>query len=137
MLILAGVAINLTVGQNGIIKKAHLAVKNHINATNNEKTQIDEMYSQILVATNDDAIISIKVKELKELINETVDAKLQSYGNTYIDATNKIADIQLNTEYVASEDCIVSGTAGTYGVGGNPGLIEVYIDSVFIRIIYE
>lgn len=42
MLILAGITINLTIGQNGILKRAEEAGKNHTNATNYEKNQLAE-----------------------------------------------------------------------------------------------
>ena len=43
MLILAGVAINLTVGDNGIFKKSDEGAKIYKNAANNEATSLNEI----------------------------------------------------------------------------------------------
>ena len=43
MLILSGVAINLSIGEEGIFKKAKEAVELYKNASVNEKEQIEEL----------------------------------------------------------------------------------------------
>ncbi len=47
MLILAGVVITLTIGENGLFKTAKYATKKWNNATIDEKRQINELYNQI------------------------------------------------------------------------------------------
>lgn len=42
LLILAGITISLTLGQNGIINRAQEAGKNYTNAANYENTQLQE-----------------------------------------------------------------------------------------------
>ena len=43
LLILAGVTISLTLGNEGIITKSQQATGNYINAANEEKTQLDSV----------------------------------------------------------------------------------------------
>lgn len=70
LLILAGVALNFTIGENGIFKLAENASKNYMNAQNKELSNLENLYSQIKIATNDDAKITISVEDLKTLIKE-------------------------------------------------------------------
>ena len=46
LLILAGITINLTIGQDGILKRAEEAGKNYVEAAENEKTQLDEFLNE-------------------------------------------------------------------------------------------
>lgn len=77
MLILAGVVINLVVGKNGIINIAKSAGKNYINVENEEKKQLEELYSSILVATNSDSQITISMEDLNSLISGKVREEVQ------------------------------------------------------------
>lgn len=72
LLILSAIVMNFVVGENGIINLAKKAGVNYINAENGEKRDIEDLYSSILIATNDDAEINISVKELKAFIREEV-----------------------------------------------------------------
>ena len=46
LLVLAGITINLTIGQDGILKRAEEAGKNYVEAAENEKTQLDEFLNE-------------------------------------------------------------------------------------------
>ena len=72
MLILAGITINLVVGEDGIIKKALGAGESYKKAQANEQKDLDDLYSEILVATNENAKITISVQELNQLIKDKV-----------------------------------------------------------------
>lgn len=72
LIILAGVGISLSLGENGLFKKAKYAKEKYINEQEEEQKKLNDLYSQMLVATGENSQITISVKELKELINEEV-----------------------------------------------------------------
>lgn len=72
LLILAGVVLNFVIGKNGIIDLAKQAGRNYVDAEADEKRKLEDLYSSILIATNDDAEITISVKDLKAFIREEV-----------------------------------------------------------------
>lgn len=72
LIILAGVAINLGLKENGLFSKAKFAKDKYINEQEDEQKRLNDLYSQVLVATGDDAQITISAKDLKELIQEEV-----------------------------------------------------------------
>ena len=72
LIILAGVGISLSLGENGLFNKAKYAKEKYINEQEEEQKKLNDLYSQMLVATGENSQITISVKELKELINEEV-----------------------------------------------------------------
>ena len=72
LLILAGITLNLTLGQNGIITRAQLAKEEWQNAEEREKKELDKLYSQMLIATGDNAQITINIEDLNKLIETKV-----------------------------------------------------------------
>ena len=50
LLILAGITIQLTIGQQGILKRAEEAGKNYTQSAEQEKKDLDKLYSSIKVA---------------------------------------------------------------------------------------
>lgn len=97
MLILAGIVISLTIGDNGLINKLADAKEDYKNAENKEKQELDDLYSQMLIATNDDSQITISMADLKTLINEQVEQKLQ---NVNIDYSKEENEVTLTKEVV-------------------------------------
>ena len=87
LLILAGVVLNLTLGENGIIQKALLAKREYVNASENEQKQLENLYSEMKIATNGD--ITVNIEDLNKIIDNRI---LKSYpiGSIYIStqATN-------------------------------------------------
>lgn len=77
ILLLAGVAINLGLKENGLLSKAKFARDKYINEQENEKKELNDLYSELLVATGENSQITISVKELKELIKEEVQKSTQ------------------------------------------------------------
>jgi len=87
LIILVGVAIALSLGENGIINKAKYAKQEHLNAQASEGEDINDMYSKMLIATNDSSQITISVEDLNKLIEEKVEEKLEESrqkGEAYI-----------------------------------------------------
>lgn len=72
LIILAGIAINLGLKENGLLSKAKFAKDKYINEQENEKKGLNDLYSEVLVATGENSQITISVKDLKKLINEEV-----------------------------------------------------------------
>lgn len=77
MLILVGITINLTIGEGGIITKAQEAGKNMLLAQEQEKEELNKLYSSMQIATNDDSQITISIQDLNKIIDEKVQAKAQ------------------------------------------------------------
>lgn len=77
MLILTGVVLNLVIGKNGLINIAKQAGKNYINAEEDERRKLEDIYSSILVATNGDSQITISMEDLNSLISGKVREEVQ------------------------------------------------------------
>lgn len=92
MLILAGITISLTIGQGGIINLAQQAGKNHVNAELQENKDLEDLYSSMMVATNDDSKITISMDDLNNLINQKIEG-VKPTGiktDTYIQNTRNV-----------------------------------------------
>lgn len=59
-------------GENGILNKANLAKKETQDAQEKEQVDLENLYSQILVAANDNAQITISMENLNTLIENKV-----------------------------------------------------------------
>lgn len=77
LIIVAGIGINLSLGENGIFNKTKYAKEKYLNAQKDEENKLNDLYSQMLVATGDDAKITISAKELKEIIQEEIKNSVQ------------------------------------------------------------
>jgi len=66
LIILAGVAISLSLGENGIFSKAQQAKQEYVNQQEKEEQELQDMYSKMLVAT--DGQFTGGLTELKKLI---------------------------------------------------------------------
>ena len=97
LVILAGITLQLLIGENGIIDRARQAGKEYDQVAINEQRDLNELYSSILIATNDNAQITISVEELKSF--------LQKEANTAVAKALTTEDItsslHLNSEYVS------------------------------------
>jgi microcystin-dependent protein len=72
LIILAGVVINLSLGDNGLIFITKKAKNDYLNAQTSEEDELNNLYSEILVATGDDSKITISVEDLRSLIQEEI-----------------------------------------------------------------
>ncbi len=77
LIILAGVSINLLIGENGLFAKAKEAARNMQEASEQEKTQINEIYDQIEDPTQTKEI-NIVTPQLTNSINIEFTVKIQS-----------------------------------------------------------
>ncbi|MCI8346197.1 MAG: hypothetical protein HFJ42_09775 [Clostridia bacterium] len=86
LIILAGIVINLGLKENGLLSKAKFAKNKYINEQENEKKELNDLYSEVLVATGENSQITISVKELKEIINQEIEKSINQPTGTQIDA---------------------------------------------------
>lgn len=70
LIILSSVVIYLSLGENGMLIRAKQAKTDYESATDEEKQSLNDLYSQMFIATNDDAEVTLTVKRLKELLDE-------------------------------------------------------------------
>lgn len=70
LLILAGVTLSLLIGENGLINRAKYAKEKYENAQKEEQKMLDDLYSEILIATNESSQITVNIQDLKTLIRE-------------------------------------------------------------------
>lgn len=93
LIILAGVLVSLTLGNNGLFSMAKKAKNDYESAAIDENTKINDLYSQIEVATggtitiNSDTLSNI----IKQEINEKFKVKTIEYGNFTVAKDNKVA----------------------------------------------
>ncbi len=83
MLILAGVVLSLTIGENGLFGTAKYAVKKWNNSVEQEQKDLDELYSSIKVAG--DSQITLTMEKLNEYIDNRIAEKtfsLEKLGET-------------------------------------------------------
>ena len=133
LIIIAGISINLIFGENGVVKKGKYAKERYENGANQEQKDLEEIYGQLLVAT-DGTISNISLETLQELINKTVDAKIASgtanpvgtvisyiTGENAPDGYLKCDGTVYNiSEYKALADAIKNGM-GSYNYYGGDG----------------
>jgi len=72
LIILAGVAISLSLAENGILKQSKTAKEEYLNAQISEEEKLNDIYSGILIATNESSQVTISVQDLKTLIQEEI-----------------------------------------------------------------
>ena len=126
LIILAGIAINLSIGENGLINYAKTAVDRYKKEEKNEKNKIDEIYSQILVA--EDSKVTLTMEELNNYIDKKIEEKSTKI---FIDTSNIIKDIgtgESEYEYTATEDCAVVGKISV----NNGSYVTIYINDVWL-----
>jgi hypothetical protein len=100
LLILAGVTINLTIGDGGIIKTAQQAGKNYVEAAENEQTQLAEFWN-----------------ETGNIIGSSTSSSSSSSSNNSSASTNNISST-VNMVTVANGET-VPVPKGFFYVGGN------------------
>lgn len=80
LIILAGVIMYM-LGEQGIIKRAEQAGKEYKQAGVNESKDLEELYSQMMIATNDSSKITISVEDLKTFIQTQVQEEIGKQSN--------------------------------------------------------
>lgn len=94
MLILAGIVITMTIGENGIIAKAQLAGKNYIDASNYEQSQLAKLENYIENSRQETNAVTIKEVTPDELW-ETKSEYLTD-SNTTITKSGNIIQFMFN-----------------------------------------
>lgn len=136
LIILAGVTINLALGENGLFNKAKYAKDEYLNAQEKEQEDINELYSEMMIATNDSAQITISVEDLKTIIQEEVQKELNENRDIFIDFDNKLTTITTQgASWTATEDCAVVSkikvyTAVSTGVYVDGNLVHGFANGV-------
>lgn len=92
MLILAGIVLNLTIGENKLFDMVKYAERKWNNSQEQEQRDLDELYSSILIAG--DSKVTLTMQELDKYIDKKVN--------------EKISNITVNGTY----ETIFEGTAG-------------------------
>ena len=139
LIILAGISINLILGDNGIITIAKKAKENTELAKIQEETELNELYTQLEADGSNsenlpnDSKVSISIEELKQLIKTEVE-KQAINSSTFIDTNNIIKEVcngtNLNTvSYTAEEDCIISGSIRTWS---SDSYATIFVDNIAI-----
>ena len=108
LLILAGITINLIIGDNGLITRAKSATEEYEKATKKEKEKLENLYGSIQIADDDNAEITINMKELKDIIDERVNEAI-SRETTGINA-NSLLMTSTNTKLSAGQENLTSFT---------------------------
>lgn len=84
MLILASIVITLAIGDKGIITRAKEAIELYKKAEENEKVQLNNLYTQLASVNGDEGI---SVGEITSIVEQIIDNKLLSkypIGSIYI-----------------------------------------------------
>ena len=102
LIILAGIAINLTIGDNGILNKTKYASEEYKNATEKEKQELANVEDYIVGNRQD--------MNSAEVINLTIEEMFSSYSS-YVKGTNPIS-IQKNGKLIIYTIFTGNGTSG-------------------------
>lgn len=114
LLILAGVVLNLTIGERGIFNIAKNASKNFMDAQNKELSDLDKLYSELKIATGDNSQITVNIEDLKKIIQEEVNSQLDATVDEKINermktGVNGISSGSLLLEAINDRTSVTSG----------------------------
>lgn len=124
LLILAGVTLNFTIGENGIFKLAEDASKKYSNSAQVEKSEIDKIFGQIQIATSGGAI-NIPIEDLESYINQKILDRAYPVGSIYISTSNiNPEDIMGGTWESYAEGKTLIGTGTGTDINSNSVIFE-------------
>lgn len=108
LIILAGISINLILGENGILKRAKIAKEEYEDAKKNEEIDLEKLYSSIKVAG--DSKVTLTMEELDNHINKKVEEKMKNNFKSgminfgIVDSKNtSYIDVNFNTPFENDE----------------------------------
>lgn len=87
LMILTAITLGLVFGENGIIEIAKQAKKNYIDSQEQEEKDLENLYSSMLIATNDNSNITVNIEDLKEIIKKEIKEETKNIypiGSIYI-----------------------------------------------------
>ena len=112
LIILVAVVISLTIGQNGLISRAKSASKEYENQQAAEKEGIENLYGELLVAT--DGTVNLNLDKLEQIILD----KTYPVGSIYITIDNKNPSETLGGKWESvSSGRVLQGSDDNHGAG--------------------
>ena len=129
LLILAGVGIT-ALTQTDLFAKAREAKEIAENAQTTENVILGNYENKISEIAGSREEITVDKNEYNQLLKDVDNLKKQSTGFHGINTQNILQQIAINTEYTATEDCIVIGTVATYNT--NSAYFLIFIDDTNI-----
>ena len=125
MLILAGIVINLTLGDKGIITRAKNATEKYKIAEINEQTQLNNLYKQLEFTSDTDS--TTNVGEISTLIKEILkEEKLKEYpiGSIYISEKETNPEEFIGGKWERVKDTFLLSAGDIYEAGSSGGEAE-------------
>ena len=130
LIILAGIVINISIGENGLFKKAKYAKNEYLNAQSKEEEELNELYKQLGVTEN----LPENTKETQAGTTVKLPSKWEKYTPAYV--TNEKGQEVISSKKVSSVYAVSAGNGETvpipyvfYYVGGNLGSGVVISDN--------
>jgi len=65
---LAGISIYLILGENGILNQAKYAQREYSNSQGLEEKEMNQLYTEMMIATNDSSQVTINIKQLLDVM---------------------------------------------------------------------
>lgn len=113
LIIISTIVISIGIRENGILNKSKYAKEEYLNIQENEKEQINSLYSQMLISTNEHSKITMNIEELNKIIDEKVNEKINGliskqlkYEEKYKFTSTEISQGATNKNYIVEEDGI-------------------------------
>jgi type II secretory pathway pseudopilin PulG len=136
LIILAGITINLALGDNGIFSTAKQAKEQYLNAQTTEEDELNDLYSEILVATGDDSKITISVEELGKLIDEKVEEKTNSLQTELLEQTTVYAGSKYKLKDSIKNYNKIEIYAGVITTSDKTGIVWNSVSMITKNIVY-
>ena len=135
LLILAGISLSVLTGENGLIGKTKKSGQDMEIAAGEEQDKLNSLYSQLLIASNSSAEITVNREQLVEVIREVVKEeslsldKIYPVGSIYMsmDETNPTDLFGGTWERIEDKFLLASGT--TYGANTTGGSADAVLVS--------
>lgn len=136
LIILSSIVIYLSLGNNGIFIRAKQAIEEYKNAQISEEKSINDLYSEMIIAINDNSKITISTEDLRKLIREEVQKEVKERDSApiFIDFDNLLTTItEQGQSWQAPEDCVVIATLKVEEAYG----ANVSIDNIVVSAIVD
>lgn len=115
LLILTGITLGFVFGKNGIIEMAQRAGKNYMEAGKQEEKDLEELYSSMLVASDDNAKITISIEDLKSIIQKEVEENTNKLQEEMEERLKQIE--KKGTTKITQESVLMSSANNDLAVG--------------------